>query len=82
MYKNHRLTAYAEARYASKAMTGDQNFQHGCTATPDFDIVWFDLPVREELLSKLKAHQRISQYPGIQALTSKARLARNLMDMQ
>ena len=48
----------------------------------EFDVVWFDLAIQPEVVSKLKSHQRISQWPGISVLSHKNRLAKNLMLMQ
>lgn len=53
-YKDHNLTAYGEARYNIRAGEPVGN------AIPDFDVVWFDTPQREEVLTKLKPYQRIS----------------------
>ena len=49
---------------------------------PEFDVVWLDLGVSAEVLSKLKPHQRMTQYPGIYNIARKNNLARNLMKIK
>lgn len=49
---------------------------------PDFDVCWIDNPIPPEVLSKLKPYQRISQYPGINVICNKSKLARGLLKMQ
>lgn len=48
----------------------------------DFDVCWVDCSIPAEALAKLKSYQRISQYPGIQAISNKNKLARNLLKMR
>lgn len=48
----------------------------------EFDIVWFDLAVDAEVVRKLKPYQRINQWPGINVLTNKHKMACNLKVMQ
>ena len=48
----------------------------------DFDVCWIDCAVPAEALAKLKPYQRLSQFPGIQAITNKSKLARNLTKMK
>lgn len=48
----------------------------------DFDVCWIDCGVPPEIMSKIKPYQRISQFPGIQAISNKNKLARNLMKMR
>jgi len=59
--------------------------QYGQFATispEEFDLVWFDLVIGPDIVSKLKPYQRVSQWPGIQVLTHKNRMADNLMIMR
>lgn len=51
-------------------------------AVEDFDVCWIDCGVPPEALAKIKPYQRISQFPGIQAISNKNKLARNLMKMR
>jgi hypothetical protein len=48
---------------------------------PDFDIAWIDNGILPEVLSKLKPYQRISQFPGINVIANKKKLASGLMKM-
>lgn len=48
----------------------------------DFDVCWVDCGVPAESLAKLKPYQRMSQFPGIHAISNKNKLARNLQKMK
>lgn len=78
VYKDHNLVPGAEVKAANRLAPGI----YANIMPEEFDVAWFDLPVKEEVLQKLKPHQRISQWPGIQVLSNKSRLAKNLTAMQ
>ena len=46
--------------------------------TEDFDICWYDLAITSDVLYRLKSYQRVSQWPGIQSIAHKNKLAKNL----
>ena len=48
----------------------------------DFDLMWADHAIPLERMSKFKPHQRVSQLPGISALTRKNNLGHNLNAMR
>lgn len=48
----------------------------------DFDICWYDLAITPDILYRIKCYQRLSQYPGIQVIAHKNKLAKNLMMMR
>ena len=56
--------------------------QSGSPPVEDFDVCWIDCGVPPESLAKLRSYQRISQFPGIQVISNKSKLARNLMKMR
>ena len=72
--KDHNLVPSAELRAAHKLSPN----LYSTIYPEEFDVVWFDLTITPEVLSKLKPHQRISQWPGIQILSHKDKLAKNL----
>lgn len=45
------------------------------------DIIWFDLGINSNLLSKLQSFQRINHFAGTNQIANKSNLARNLMRM-
>jgi tubulin polyglutamylase TTLL6/13 len=45
----------------------------------DWDLFWSDTGVQLDRISKLRPYQRINNSPGIQSLSRKNNLARNLM---
>lgn len=48
----------------------------------EFDICWFDLAIAPDILYRIKPYQRISQWPGIQSIAHKNKLAKNVQQMQ
>lgn len=48
----------------------------------EFDICWFDLAIQPDTLHKLKPYQRLSQWPGIESIAHKNKLAKNLRSLQ
>ena len=64
------------------ALTAYSNLDDEKVKTEDFDVCWVDGPVPPEALAKLKPYQRMSQFPGIQAICNKNKLARNLQKMK
>ena len=78
VYKDHNLVPSTELKAAHKLAPG----LYSTVYPEEFDVVWFDLTISPDVLSKLKPHQRVSQWPGIQVLTHKDKLAKNLKVMQ
>lgn len=76
--KDHNLVPCAEVRQAHKTAFGP----YAAIQPDEFDLVWFDCAIGAETLTKLKAHQRISQWPGISVLSHKNRMAKNLLVMR
>lgn len=52
------------------------------TDKTEYDIIWFDLPPVNNVLSKLKKFQRINHFPGMSQVSNKSNLGRNLSRMQ
>ena len=50
--------------------------------TKDWDLYWNDLIVTPELLSKLKPFQKVNHFPGMESLTRKNLLGKNLNRMK
>ena len=48
----------------------------------NWDIKWTDTPVTVEMLNKLQSHQKINHFPGMNTLSRKNNLAKNLVKMQ
>ena len=78
IFKDHNLVPSAELKAAHKLAPG----LYSTITVEEFDVVWFDLTVSPDVLSKLKPHQRLSQWPGIQCLSHKNKMAKNLTIMQ
>lgn len=53
----------------------------GQKLSPVFDLSWHDLSIAPDFLSKLLPYQKVNMYPGIQCISRKNHLARNLMRM-
>lgn len=53
----------------------------GQKLSPVFDLTWHDLTVTPDFVAKLHPWQKVNMYAGIQQLTKKNFLARNLMRM-
>lgn len=49
--------------------------------SPLYDITWHDTAITAEFFSKLLPYQKVNIYPGIQCLSRKDKLAKNLMKM-
>lgn len=47
-----------------------------------WDLKWTDSAVTVDLLSKLQSHQKINHFPGMNTLSRKNNLAKNLLRMQ
>ena len=56
IYKDHNLVPSAELKAAHKIAPG----LYSTIAPEEFDVVWFDLSISADVLSKIKPHQRIS----------------------
>jgi len=56
IYKDHNLVPSAELKAAHKIAPG----LYSTIAPEEFDVVWFDLAVSADVLSKIKPHQRVS----------------------
>lgn len=76
--KDHLLVPSGEYKLNYRLLYG----QNQPIKPEDFDVVWFDLAIQPEVVSKLKPYQRISQWPGISVLTHKNRMAKNLALMK
>lgn len=61
---------------------GGQDGQPNREPVEDFDVCWIDCGIPPEALAKVKPYQRLSQFPGIHAISNKSKLARNLMKMR
>jgi len=48
----------------------------------DFDIIWTDHAVSTGLVQLLKPHQKINHFPGMDCLSRKNNLAKNLNKIQ
>jgi hypothetical protein len=46
-----------------------------------YDLTWHDTGVTQDFFSKLHPWQKVNMYPGIQCLSKKHNLAKNLMRM-
>lgn len=55
--------------------------QRNLKLSPVYDLTWHDTAVQPEFFSKLLPYQKVNMYPGINVLTKKHHLARNLMRM-
>ena len=54
--RDHNLVPNAELRQAHKVAFGP----YAAIQPEEFDLVWFDLTINNDVLSKLKPHQRVS----------------------
>jgi hypothetical protein len=90
---NYRVVAEAAENLGWKVQQRDHNLKpsiellnahrqafgpHASIKPEEFDIVWFDLTIPPEVVQKLHAYQRVSQWPGIQVLSHKNKMAKNL----
>ena len=50
--------------------------------TDDSDLIWTDIAIQPERLSRLKPYQKINHFPGMHELARKNYLAKNLNKMQ
>lgn len=48
----------------------------------DWDLYWADTGIQPQLIQKMQPYQRINHYPGMQCLSHKNQLSRNLKRMQ
>lgn len=48
----------------------------------NWDIKWTDSAVPIDVLSKMQSHQKINHFPGMNTLSRKNNLAKNLLKMQ
>ena len=48
----------------------------------NWDVKWTDSAVPIDLLSKMQSHQKINHFPGMNTLSRKNNLAKNLVKMQ
>lgn len=48
----------------------------------DWDIAWFDAPIKEDFLKQMELYQRVNHFPGMYNLAKKNMLGRHLMRMQ
>lgn len=74
---NLKYTQYDILQTVAKEM----GFKVTKTDKVEYDIVWFDLPPANNILSKLKSFQRINHFPGMNQVSNKSYLARNLNRM-
>ena len=56
--------------------------QHNQKLAKDWDVSWHDLGITADYLAKVNSHQKVNHYPGMQCITRKHNLARNLMRMR
>lgn len=56
VFKDHNLVPSPELKAAHKIAPG----VYATIIPEDFDVVWFDTPIKEDTLSKMKPHQRVS----------------------
>ena len=47
--------------------------------SPLYDLTWHDTAITIDFFSKLHPYQKVNMYPGIQCITKKHNLAKNLM---
>lgn len=50
--------------------------------TKNYDLKWVDGMVSVEMLSKMMSHQKINHFPGMNILSRKNNLAKNIFKMQ
>ena len=61
----------------------DLNFDIVCEKQmKNWDIKWTDAAVSVEMLSKMQPHQKINHFPGMNTLSRKNNLAKNIVRMQ
>lgn len=48
----------------------------------NWDLKWTDSAITVQLLSKLQSHQKINHFPGMNTLSRKNNLAKNMIKMQ
>ena len=48
----------------------------------DWDLLWADTGITDEILAKVKAYQKINHYPSMWCITKKNHLGKNLMRMR
>ena len=58
-------------------------FEYRITNTPtkDWDLCWTDTGVSQEMVNKMKSYQKINHFPGMNCLSKKNHLERNLAKM-
>ena len=55
--------------------------QHQLKPSLKYDLTWHDNSISPKFFSMLETYQKVNMYPGIQCITKKNLLARNLMQM-
>jgi hypothetical protein len=58
-----------------------RNGEKGQSLSLVYDLTWHDLSISADFLAKLQPWQKVNMFPGIQCISRKNMLARNLMRM-
>jgi tubulin polyglutamylase TTLL6/13 len=73
-------------KYTQYGIIGDvakeMDYKVTRTDKTEYDIIWFDMPPMNNILSKLQKFQRINHFPGMSQVANKSNLARNLARME
>lgn len=73
---------YTKYQIVRKVMRHDFKMRIEEADTDDFDILWCDHGLPPERIMRMKAYQRTNHFPGMQALTRKNSLGKNLNGMR
>lgn len=58
-------------------LVAERNWKE-CEDTEDFNLFWYDWSINVTRLIQLKPYQKINHYPGMDELTTKNNLAKNM----
>jgi len=83
--KEHKiLMCVSNTKYAVVRHVGKKIFKYFLTKdeTEDWDLCWQDGGVSPEFLNKMKPYQKVNHFPGMESISRKNNLGKNLMNMR
>lgn len=79
-----KIIYYLESKYdvLYEVCSSFENWKEATSASADFDVLWCDTAIQADRFVKLKPYQKMNHFVGMNSITRKNNLGRNLLRMR